>query len=125
MKGIKMELYGSVKILLSYDYCNFEINIGSSTPVDLNQIDEMRKNAQRLADKAVKQYIKKKEIENEKIKHEMDAGMDAGIEREIKIIKENFPQSEWTPEQKAKIKIYDEYIFWKNREYDYEDNPFF
>lgn len=46
----------SVKIMLSCDYCHFEICKGSDENLSNEQIDDMRKDVQRLANKAVKQY---------------------------------------------------------------------
>ena len=45
---------GSVKIMLSYDYCHFEIALASDEEMELKEINEMRKDAQRLADEAVR-----------------------------------------------------------------------
>lgn len=105
---------GSVKIMLSYDYCHFEIALASDDEMTLEQIDAMRKDAQRLADKAVKQYqIAKKEAEKYP---------DLELSRKAKIIQENTPKSEWTDEQKAIVKKYEDHIFWLNRQYDYEDD---
>jgi hypothetical protein len=46
----------SVKIMLSYDYSHFEIALSSDNCDSADAVDELRKVAQRLADKAVKQY---------------------------------------------------------------------
>ena len=48
----------SVKVMLSYDYCHFEVamNIENDDGVDPKEIDKARKDCQRLADKAVSQY---------------------------------------------------------------------
>ena len=53
---------GAVKVMRSYDYCHFEIQLASSDSKTIGEIDEMRKEAARLADKAVKQYAIAKEI---------------------------------------------------------------
>jgi hypothetical protein len=109
----------SVKIMLSYNYCHFEICIGEDGFITNEDIDNMRKDAQRLADKAVKQYkIAKKEAQN---KINLSMGF-SQIEQEVKIIMENYPQSEWNEKQKATIKAYEDLRYRQNRIYDYEDD---
>ncbi len=48
----------SVKVMLSYDYSHFEasMQLENDNGIDIKEIDEARKNCQRLADKAVAQY---------------------------------------------------------------------
>ncbi len=48
----------SVKVMLSYDYSHFEaaMSLENDKGLSLKDIDEARKNCQRLADKAVAQY---------------------------------------------------------------------
>jgi len=102
----------SVKVMNSYDYCHFEICLGTDDEnTTLNQVDEMRKDAQRLVDKAVAQYkIAKKRILYQKTER-------TNLEKECQIIKENYPKSEWTPQQKASIKALDDFTW-----YDYQDD---
>lgn len=54
----------SAKIMLSYDYSHFEISAGieNEDGLSLKEIDNLRKDVQRLADKAVSQYKKAKEM---------------------------------------------------------------
>ena len=47
----------SVKIMLSYDYCHFEICKSTDENITDAEINKMRKDAQRLADEAVRQYV--------------------------------------------------------------------
>lgn len=110
---------GSVKIMLSYDYNHFEVCLSSDEEMSLEQIDNMRKDVQRLTNKAVKQY---KIAKDALVRKGNYLGEKSDLEKEIKIIKENYPKSEWTEEQKAKIKRYDDLTFWESREYDYEDD---
>ncbi len=53
----------SVKVMLSYDYCHFEssMTLENENGVSLKEIDEKRKDCQRLAYKAAAQYKKAKE----------------------------------------------------------------
>jgi len=46
----------SVKIMLSYDYCHFEVCKSTDEELTNNQTNELRKDVQRLADEAVRQY---------------------------------------------------------------------
>ena len=103
----------SVKIMLSYDYCHFEVSLSSDDEMTLNQVNEMRKDCQRLVDKAVHQYkIAKSEASK------MIYGTEkARLEKEVRIIKENYPKSEWTPEQKASVKALEDFQY-----YDYQDD---
>ena len=104
----------SVKVMNSYDYCHFEICLGTDDEnTTLKQINEMRKDAQRLVDKAVEQYkIAKNKIPYQKSKR-------SNLEKKAKIIRENYPKSEWTPEQKATVKALDDFEW-----YDYQDDWF-
>lgn len=66
----------SVKVMLSYDYSHFEtsMSIENENGLSMKDIDEARKNCQRLSDKAVSQYktAKDKFARRENIKFEMD-----------------------------------------------------
>jgi len=57
----------SVKIMRSYDYCHFEICLGTDEDIPLVDVDKIRKDAQRLVDKAVDQYKIACEENNRKI----------------------------------------------------------
>ena len=104
--------------MLSYDYNHFEVALASDEEMTLEEIDEMRKNAQRLADKAVEQYkiakvaaLKRANIEREKEK----------LEKEVSLIKQTKPESEWTAEEKAKVKALEDKKYWDRFAYNYED----
>ena len=101
----------SVKVMNSYDYCHFEVYLGSDEDMSLKQIDDMRKDAQRLVDKAIDQYKTAKTL----IPYQ--PGKHKELKRLVQIIKENYPSSEWTPEQKATVKALDDFEF-----YDYQDD---
>lgn len=53
----------SVKVMLSYDYSHFEasMQLENESGLNIHDIDQARKNCQRLADKAVGQYKTAKE----------------------------------------------------------------
>lgn len=54
----------SVKVMLSYDYSHFEasMSVENESGLTMSDIDEARKKCQRLADKAIGQYKKAKEM---------------------------------------------------------------
>ncbi len=56
----------SVRIMLSFDYNHFEILKGTDRDLTDPEIDAMRKDVQRLALKAVRQYQKFKQFEVER-----------------------------------------------------------
>ena len=102
----------SVKVMNSYDYCHFEVAL-SADDVTLTDVDLLRKDAQRLVDKAIKQYKIAKRIASN--------APDSYTTSRVKAIRENIPQSEWTPEQKAMVKEYADAVF-ASRHYDYQDD---
>ena len=58
----------SVKVMLSYDYSHFEssMTLENDNGIELIEIDNARKMCQRLADKAVGQYKKAKQMAAER-----------------------------------------------------------
>lgn len=54
----------SVKVMLSYDYSHFEasMSLENDNGLSLKDIDDARKNCQRLADKAIGQYKTMKQM---------------------------------------------------------------
>jgi len=107
---------GNVHVLISYDYNHFEFSFESPEGATLQEINELRKDAQRLADEAVRQYKKAK---NEAMKSLSITNEYNQLVADVEIIKQNFLKTKWTPEQKAKIKALDD---WNWRPYDYEDD---
>lgn len=112
----------SVKVMRSHDYCHFEVCLSSEwgktqEPPTISEIDELRKTAARLADKAVKQYkIAKANAElmiQDKYRLE-------SIKVDAKRA-EMTPESERTPREKSAIKALADYNFTRNR-YDYQDD---
>lgn len=110
----------SVKVMRSYDYCHFEICIGSDDAKSDADIDKLRKRAARLADKAVEQYKVAKNVEGSKLSR---SGEYERLKREVSDI-ERLPDGDRTPNQVAKVKLladrnWNEYI---NGRYDYQDD---
>jgi hypothetical protein len=107
----------TVRILLSYDYCHFEISKQiEGEDIVQAEIDEARKDVQRLADKAVGQYKTAKE---KAIKRTGSSYERMQLEKEVREI--NMKKEEYlTPDDKAKIKALSDY---KHQcEYDYMDD---
>ena len=109
----------SVKVMLSYDYCHFEICKSTDEEVTNEQIDEMRKNCMRLADKAVRQYKIAKNTTGSQMIRKAEW---AQLRREVAEI-EKRPEDDRTPREMAKVKLlrdrdWQEYI---RQRYDYED----
>lgn len=109
----------SVKIMLSYDYCHFEICKGTDQPMTDQEIDAMRKDCQRLADKAIQQYRIAKACESRRA---LDKGQRIYLEREAVEITTNVPEELRTPKQQAKVKAWADTQWVERYQYDYEDD---
>lgn len=112
----------SVTVMRSYDYCHFEVSLQSNVEGEfetLDSVDAMRKEAAKLVDKAVEQYKQMQELSKGKDNNRWQF---EHLEREALITKENVPQSEWTPEQKAIVKKYEDAKFYMSLDYDYDDD---
>lgn len=116
LKGMKMPK-ASVKVMRSYDYCHFEICLSSDQEMNLVEINEMRKDAAILVDEAVRQYIVAKDMANKKIYRDNEK---QELTKQIEIIKTK-PESEWTAEEKAKVKALEDHDYWQAFDYRYDD----
>ena len=58
-----MNYKASVKVMRSYDYCHFEVNLGSDIEMSAQEVDDMRRVAASLADRAVADYKRMKSAE--------------------------------------------------------------
>ena len=107
-----------IKVMNSYDFGHFEITLGLSGEVTTEMVDNARKDAQRLVEKAIHQYKQAKKFHNDC----------EGVGRRIDYIRhqiESFkdvPESEHTPEQKALFKELNDHLYFSSREYDYQDD---
>lgn len=110
----------SVKVMLSYDYCHFEVCLSSDEDMCLSQINELRKDAQRLADEAVKQYKVAKEMAQKRIKI---IGEKIEMEKEVLAYKA-MQESEWPERIKAIDKTLKDKEYWEQYDYDYRDVHF-
>lgn len=115
-------MQASVKIMRSYDYCHFEVTLGSDDDLTLDQVNELRKQAALLADEAVRQYkvAKAAEAQREQRQWELERSL-AHVER---ITKKS--ETEWTPEEAALMRAHADGEFWKayhDNDYFYADDP--
>lgn len=104
----------TVRILISHDYCHFEISKviegmmddnGTIMHVANKEIDDARKDCQRLADKAVGQYKKAKTEAAARIQHSSER---YNLEREVAEINKK-DSKEWSHLEKAKVKALADY----------------
>ncbi len=104
----------SVKVMRSYDYCHFEVCLGSDQAMTIDEVNDLRKQAAILVDEAVREYkiAKRKEQDRENNQYKRDTA----IER-MKHIKAK-PESEWSPEDAAMARVYESDKFWKEFEED-------
>lgn len=108
----------TVKIMRSHDYCHFESSIQiEGENITLTDIDNARKDCQRLCDKAVGQYITAK---NESANRASNSRERMNLENEVSGIKATKSEQQYTPLDKAKIKALDDWNH-QNR-YDYDDD---
>ena len=110
--------FGSVKVMRSHDYCHFEVVLASSDANTPEKVDELRKTAARLADKAVEQYKIAKTNAEQRIYDKRR--LDNLINDVDDILKT--PVDARTPEDMAKVKALDDRRHRARAVYDYEDN---
>jgi hypothetical protein len=110
----------TVLVMLSHDYSHFEASIElSGEDITLYDIDNARKDCQRLADKAVGQYKKAK---TEAIKQTANSYERQQLRNEVAEIHKK-PEHEWTLIDKAKVKTLADYDH--QTRYNYEDDELY
>lgn len=112
----------SVKVMLSYDYCHFEasMSLENDEGLDTKNIDNARKNCQRLADKAVGQY---KTMKNAAAKRSDGQYQMQNFEAECKKIQTK-DEHDRTLKEIAMLKEYQDES-WRSKflyDYDYDDD---
>lgn len=106
----------------SFDYSHFEITLG--VQCDPGEVltegapDELRKQAARLADKAVEQYKTAKAVEELRER----TAYSAEFRREKVAQIRELAETDRTPEQMAILKEYDDAMHHASRRYDYQDD---
>jgi hypothetical protein len=112
----------SVKVMLSYDYCHFETSMSmeNEAGIPAKDIDEARKNCQRLSDKAVAQYKKAKQMAS--MRNDGEYQM-KNFEETCKKI-DRKPEGERTINEVAMLKQYqdEEWRAQFDYAYDYDDD---
>jgi len=113
---IVVPMGASVKVMRSYDYCHFEVAllVEPSAGLGDDDVNELRKRAARLADKAVEQYQQARKAADR------IAALD-GAKLHVKAAEaERVPEDARTPDHKAAIKAYADYCY--HASYDYQDD---
>lgn len=112
----------SVKVMLSYDYCHFEASMSLENENGLSEvvIDDARKKCQRLADKAVGQYKKAKQMASNRSDGEYQM---RNFQEQCERIKAKDEQDR-TIKEIAMLKQYEDENWQANfmYEYDYDDD---
>lgn len=112
----------SVKVMLSYDYCHFEASMSLENESGLSEvvIDDARKKCQRLADKAVGQYKKAKQMASNRSDGEYQM---RNFQEQCERIKAKDEQDR-TIKEIAMLKQYEDENWQANfmYEYDYDDD---
>jgi hypothetical protein len=108
----------SVKVMLSYDYSHFEasMSLENEHGLSMNEIDEARKSCQRLADKAVGQYRKAKEMAS--LRSDGQYRMLNFEEQCKRILKK--PEGERTINEIAMLRQYEDENWQAQFDYDYD-----
>ena len=112
----------SVKVMLSYDYSHFEasMSVENESGLTMSDIDDTRKKCQRLADKAVGQYKKAKQMASNRTDGEFQI---RNFQEQCKRIKAKEEQDR-TIKEIAMLKQYEDENWQAQfmREYDYDDD---
>lgn len=108
----------SVKVMQSYNYCHFEVSMAVENENGLSNldIDNARKDCQRLTDKAVLQYQQAKRFESKRASLQSEKSI---LEREVSQIKQQ-PENTWSVTDKAKVKALADHNW--DLQFDYEDD---
>lgn len=112
----------SVKVMLSYDYSHFEakMSLENDNGISLGEMDAARKDCQRLADKAIAQYKKAKELAGKRTNSQYFKNQ---FENDCKKIAEKDP-GDRTVKEIAMLKQYQDKNWQAQFQYpyDYEDD---
>jgi predicted nucleic acid-binding protein len=92
----------TVKTMISHNYNHFEASIclENENGLTVEEINEARKDCNRLCDKAIRQYNDAKQVAMRRINLKNEKTQ---LEREVKSIKEK-DEKEWSVTDKAKVK---------------------
>lgn len=92
----------TVKVMLSHNYNHFEASIclENEEGLTVTEINEARKDCNRLCDIAIRQYNDAKQVASRRAALRSEKSQ---LEREVKAIKEK-DEKEWSVTDKAKVK---------------------
>lgn len=112
----------SVKVMLSYNYNHFEasLNLENDYGLSMTEVDDARKQCQRLCDKAVLQYQKAKNHEAKRARNDIER---RALEAEVAQIKRT-DKSHWTISDQAKVKALEDYNWEANWDYTDDDDDY-
>lgn len=107
----------TVKVMLSHNYNHFEASIAleNENGVSFEEIDNARKDCNRLCDKAIIQYQQAKAHETKRLNLKSEK---AQLEREVAEIKQREKEF-WSVTDKAKVKALEDHN-WELK-WDYDD----
>lgn len=108
----------SVKVMRSHDYCHFEVTLTATDLMTTPEVDEMRKEAARLADKAVEQYQIAKSEEVRRLQASSNRARDVANAEFIRAKAEG----ERTIQEQAMLKAFDDKLWSERPRYDYQDD---
>jgi seryl-tRNA synthetase len=108
----------TVKVMLSYNYNHFEASIAleNENGLTTKDIDDARKDCNRLCDKAIKQYQQSKAIETKRANLTSEKRQ---LEREVAEIKQK-DKALWSVTDKAKVKALEDHNW--ELQWDYDDD---
>jgi D-tyrosyl-tRNA(Tyr) deacylase len=104
--------------MLSYDYNHFEVILSAPDDASFRAINELRKNANRLCNEAIRQFRVAKEKAQKQASLMGEKRILADEVREIEAI----PEGERTATQKAKVKALADHDYWTQNQYDFDDD---
>ncbi len=109
-----------VKVLRSYDYNHFEFCIPLNEKATIKERNEARKDAERLANEAVRQYKRAKDMAHKREKGEFHKNSFLNVVRRIEVK----PEGERTVDELAILQQYKDESWESQFEYpyDYEDD---
>jgi hypothetical protein len=90
--------------------------VENETGVSITDIDNARKDCQRLCDKAIKQYVIAKNVESRRVNLKAEK---ANLEREVAMIRQQ-PKEAWSVTDKAKVKALEDHNW--DLQFDYQDD---
>ncbi len=108
----------TVEVMESHNYNNFKFSavISNEDGISVQEMDNVRKDLQRLTNKAVLQFQHYQKECNLRYRTKQEY---EELERHVKSIKENFAPENWDERQKAMVQHFENFVF--NNMYDYED----